>query len=242
MSLRNLVFPIATVVGLLAATPAAADPITFDNTDIGVDYTIDFNGFSGDSSNVVDGLGAQLILTLTSIVDGVYSFAYSMTNTSGAPVTQSDVTSFSFNTDPSLVGAESTGYYGNAVLNGGYPNGIGTVDVCFEADGNNSCQGGIANLFIGDTGTGTLTLDFGGALSSLTLSDFYVRYQQVAGVDGVGSASGEQTSSSGGGSSSGGTDIPEPSMVLLFGLAAAMIFAGTRRRRSEDSEEALSIA
>lgn len=238
MSLRNLVFPIATAVGLLAATPAAADPITFDNADIGVDYTIDFNGFS--DGGVVDGLTSELVLTLTSIVDNVYTFAYEMTNTSTDPV-DGRVSSFSFDTDPDITGASSDGYYGNAVVGGSYPNGIGTVDVCFEADSNDNCAGGSGGLFSGESGSGSITLTFANAISSLTLSDFYVRYQSVSGAGDVTSASGEQTSS-GGGSSSGGTDIPEPSMILLFGLAAAMIFVGTRRRRNEESEDALSVA
>ena len=78
------------------------------------------------------------------------------------------------------------------------------------------------------TGTGTLSLSFDSALSSLTLDDFFVRYQSVTGAGDITSASGSQVSTS----TSSGNEVPEPNMMILFGLAALMIFAGTRRRRA----------
>lgn len=245
MKLTKIVFPIATSLGLLAATPAAAEPIEFDNTDIGVDYTIDFNAFT--DGGVINDLTSQLILTLTSIVGGTYNFDYSIINTTDpADTVDGRVSGFAFNTDPTLASASVNGTYSNVGYSGNYPNGINTVDVCFKATGGAGCAGGgSAGPFAGESGGGTLSLNFGGAISTLTLSDFYVRYQSITGVDGVGSASGEQTTSgntTSGNTTSGGTEVPEPSMVLLFGLAAGMIFAGTRRRRTEESEDALAIA
>lgn len=248
MKLTKIVFPIATSLGLLAATPAAAEPIEFDNSDINVDYTIDFNAFTGDG--VINDLTSQLILTLTSIVGGTYNFDYSIINTTDpADTVDGRVSGFAFNTDPTLASASVNGTYTKVGYDANYPNGIGNVDVCFKDSGSaNSCAGGgSAGPFAGQSGGGTLSLNFGGAVSTLTLSDFYVRYQSVTGAgigsDGkpIGSASGEQVTSSGN-TTSGGTDVPEPSMVLLFGLAAGMIFAGTRRRRTEESEDALAIA
>jgi hypothetical protein len=79
---------------------------------------------------------------------------------------------------------------------------------------------------MGDSGTGSFTLNFSQPVSSLTLSDFYVRYQSISGAGGITSASGSGSLTS---TSSGGT-VPEPGMLGLMagGLAAIALL---RRRR-----------
>lgn len=228
MNMRGLITSVAAGFSLLFAAPAAADPILLSDTNVGESFTIDFNGFV-DGGVIVDGLGAQLTLTLTSIVGDVYNFAYSMTNTSDTDGgVDARVSSFSFNTDPDISGATSTGTYNFTNTDSNYPNQIGTVDVCFQAANTGSCAGNRGGVYGGDTGTGTLSLSFDSALSSLTLDDFFVRYQSVTGAGDITSASGSQVSTS----TSSGNEVPEPNMMILFGLAALMIFAGTRRRRA----------
>ena len=232
MNIRSAIVTAAAGFGLLASTPVAAEPIMLDGGDVGSSYTIDFDGFV-DGDQTVDGLGAQLTLTLTSIIGNVYNFAYSLTNTTDSGVT-SRVSGFAFDTDPAIASASSTGTYDNAIVGGSYPNQVGSVDVCFHGGNSNSCSGGgNGGIFNGNTGTGTLALNFGSALSSLTLDDFFVRYQSITGAGDIGSASGRQVSTS----TSSGNDVPEPNMMLLFGLAALMVFAGTRRRRSAQELE-----
>ena len=229
MNFRSAIVTAAAGLGLLASTPVAAEPIMLDGGDVGSSYTIDFDGFvNGDQT--VDGLGAQLTLTLTSIIGNVYNFAYSLTNTTDPSTgVDSRVSGFAFNTDPAIAGATSTGTYNNAIVGGTYPNQVGSVDVCFQGSKSSSCSGGgSGGVFTGDTGTGTLSLNFDQALSSLTLDDFFVRYQSITGAGDITSASGRQVTTS----TSSGNDVPEPNMMLLFGLAALMVFAGTRRRRS----------
>ncbi|WP_100258888.1 cistern family PEP-CTERM protein [Qipengyuania seohaensis] len=227
MNTRNLVFSAVAGLGLLASTPAAAEPILLDANEVGESFTIDFDGFvNGDVT--VDGLSSQLILTLTSIVGNVYNFDYSMANTSDTDAgVDSLVSSFAFNTDPEISGATSTGTYNFTNTDSNYPNQIGTVDVCFQAANTGSCAGNRGGVAGGESGSGTLALSFDSALSSLTLDDFYVRYQSVSGAGAISSASGRQVTTS----TSSGNEVPEPNMMLLFGLAALMIFAGTRRRR-----------
>ena len=233
MNMRNLIASSITGLALLAATPAAAEPILLDGDDVGESFTLDFDGFT-DGDVTVDGLGAQLTLTLTSIVDNVYNFGYSLTNTTDtASGVDARVSSFAFNTDPEIVGAASTGTYNFTNTSSSYPNQVGTVDVCFQAAKTGSCAGNRGGVFGGETGTGTLSLSFASAISSLTLDDFFVRYQSVSGAGDVSSASGRTTSSS----SSGGTRVPAPNMMLLFGFAALFIFAGTRRRFSAAPED-----
>ncbi|MFA7586452.1 MAG: cistern family PEP-CTERM protein, partial [Novosphingobium sp.] len=124
----------------------------------------------------------------------------------------------------------ATGAFSFATLNSTYPNGIGAIDVCFKDARTGSCAGGgSGGLTIGQSGSGSFTLMFSQPVTSLTLSDFYVRYQSITGVNGVGSASGAGTVTSTGGST-GGTDVPEPGMIGLLGgglIALAML----RRRR-----------
>ena len=236
MNMRHAFVSVAAGLGLLAATPAAAEPILLDESHVGDSYTIDFDGFV-DGNVAVDGLGAKLTLTLSSIVGNVYNFAYSLTNTTDSGVT-SRVSGFAFDTDPAIASASSTGTYDNAIVGGSYPNQVGSVDVCFQGGNSKSCSGGgSGGVFNGDTGTGTLSLNFGSALSSLTLDDFFVRYQSITGAGDIGSASGRQITST-----SSGSDVPEPNMMILFGLAALMIFAGTRRRRSARQMEELAYA
>ena len=60
-------------------------------------------------------------------------------------------------------------------------------------------------------------------ITSLTLDNFFVRYQSITGAGDVTSASGSGTITTTS-SSSGGTPVPEPSMIVLFGMGAAAVF------------------
>ena len=218
----------ALTLGLAAASPAMAEPILFDADEIGEDYTITFDGFV-DGGPSLDGLSSQLVLTLTSILNGVYNFDYSLTNTGATDDSVSSrVSGFAFNTDPEIDGASSTGTYNFTNLDSNFPNGIGRVDVCFLGQRTGSCAGGgSGGVFDGETGSGTLSLDFGAtAPLALTLDDFFVRYQSITGLGDITSASGRQITSS-----SGGTEVPAPGMAGLLGLAVLGAFGLRRRKR-----------
>lgn len=213
---------------LFAAAPAMAEPITFSSANIGQSYTLTYDGFA--DGTTIDGLTSSTSFKLTGISGSEYSFDYSVANTSSAPITGSRLSGLAFNTDPNIASATSTGAFAYTTLNSNYPNGIGTVDVCFKDAQTGSCAGGAGGgLTIGQSGTGSFTLSFSQPISSLTLSDFFVRYQSITGTNNPpGSASGQGTLSSTS-TSSGGTAVPEPGMVALFasGLAGLVFF---RRR------------
>lgn len=228
---KNIVLGALAAITVTLATPALADPILLDASKLGESFTINYDGFS--DGTVIDNLTASTTFTLTGATDDTYTFDYIVNNTTDGGV-GSRISSFAFNTDPDIIGASSTGSYSFAVTDSSYPNGIGSVGVCFKGGDSNSCAGNQGGVTAGQTGTGSLSLSFNGPISSLTLDNFFVRYQSITGVDGVSSASGQQTASStsGGGTSTGGTPVPEPGMLGLF--AASLIGLGLMRRRRRD--------
>lgn len=227
---QRMVTGMVVAAGIGMASPAMAEPILLDGSSIGQSHTITFDGFV-DGGASLPGLSSQLTLTLSSIVNGIYNFNYALTNTGATGDSiSSRVSGFAFNTDPDIVGASSTGTYGFTNLDSNYPNGIGRVDVCFKGADTGSCAGGgSGGVFDGESGTGTLSLDFGSAISGLTLSDFFVRYQSIEGIPGVTSASGRQTGSSTS-TSSGGSEVPAPGMLVIFAMALLALVAPNRRR------------
>ena len=230
MSIRRTLAVATALATLTFASPAFADAITLDSGDIGQDFTLNYDGFA--DGQPIDNLSASTTFTLTGISGNNYTFDYSVTNTTGSPLT-SRVSSFAFNTDPNIVAASSTGAFAFTTLSSNYPNGIGTVDVCFKDASTGSCAGGgSGGLTAGQTGTGTFTLSFSQPVGSLTLSDFFDRYQSITGAGGVGSASGSGTISSTS-TSTGGTPVPEPGMLGLLGFG--LIGVGLARRRRQPS-------
>ncbi len=230
MRATNFLASMTACAALAIASPALADSITLGSGDIGSSFKLDYNGFA--DGNTISGLTGSSTFTLTGVSGNNYTFDYSVANTSAAPVTGSRLSSFAFNTDPNISSATSTGAFAYTTLSSNYPNGIGTVDVCFKDASTGSCAGGgSGGLDLGQTGTGSFTLSFSSPVSALTLSDFYVRYQSIAGVPGISSASGSGTMNSTSGGSTGGTPVPEPGMLGLLG-AGLLGLAIARRRPS----------
>ncbi|MDT0507870.1 cistern family PEP-CTERM protein [Novosphingobium sp. MMS21-SN21R] len=230
MNALKMLTGIAATATLAFAAPAFADSITLGSGDIGSSFSLNYDGFSGGTA--ISGLTGSTTFTLTGVSGNDYSFDYSVANTSSAPVTDSRISSFAFNTDPTISSATSTGAFAYTTLSSNYPNGIGTVDVCFKDAQTGSCAGGASGgLTLGQSGTGSFTLSFSAPVSALTLSDFYVRYQSITGVPGISSASGAGTMTTTSGGSTGGTPVPEPGMLGLLG-ASLLGLAMARRRKA----------
>lgn len=223
---RSLSLAAAGAAALCSST-AFADAITLDSSKVGQTVTLSYNGMADGST--ITGLTGTTTLKLTGITGTSYNFDYSVANTTSDPV-DSRISSFGFDTNPDISGATSTGTYNTAVIEGQVPSPFNSVDVCFKAGGSNSCSGS-GGVLDGQTGSGTLSLNFASAPSSLTLSDFFVRYQSITGAGSVTSATGAGTITSSGstGGSTGGTPVPEPGMIGLFGLG--LIGLALLRRR-----------
>ena len=226
MNLTRTLAPIFAVACLAIAAPAMADPITLDASSLGNSYTFNYNGFS--DGTVISGLTSSTTFKLTAVSPTSYTFDYSVANTTSSPLT-SRLSGFAFNTDPNIASATSTGAFAYTTLNSNYPNGIGTVDVCFKDASTGACAGGgSGGQAQGTTGTGSFTLNFAQPLTSLTLDDFFVRYQSITGAGNVTSASGAVTTST----SSGGTPVPEPGVLGMMAGALGIVALLRRRRKA----------
>ena len=217
---------------LTGALAAQAAPLTITSS---TNVVLDFNGFSGNSSGIINGLSGQVQLsgfaftntTVDSQAATKVTFNYMVTNDAGAPVLSSRISNFAFNTSPTVRATtlnQVTGVYDTVVRNANQPNGIGTVEVCFT---DVSCPGGgSGGVAQGQSRGGTATLYFAGSgRTSFVLDNAYVRYQSILiDCDGcweecVTSASGAWVDSS----------VPEPSTYAMF-LAGGAALAIARRK------------
>lgn len=180
--------------------------------------------FNGNSEGVnYTGLTSSLTLTFVSAVNGLYTFSYSLANTSTSPISSARLNAFGFNTDPNVVMNGASIIDGSILTSVKYntnvPNGVGNVELCFTT--NNCAGGGSTGVNIGDAAaTGSFSLNFGNTnLETLTLSNFAVRYQALS--VGSGSGTGQVVT----------TAVPEPGTWALMLVGFGAIGFAMRRRR-----------
>ena len=214
----------ALAIGLTLGTPGSASAVVFATA--GDSSTIDFTGFV-DGSLDLD-LDADLTLTLISVTGSTdYNFSYSLENNSSGDDLLSRLTAFGFNVDPNFDDATVSGEF-DQWASGNVPENLDDVEFCASDNTNNCSGGGSGGVFVGETGTGLLTLSFLVApVGGIDLTNFYVRYQSLAN-GGSGAGNGTPCTDCGGG---GGNEVPEPAtwamMIMGFGGVGAMM----RRRR-----------
>jgi len=213
----------ASIAALGISAPASAQlvdngdgTLTVSGAGTGGTAVINFDGNSGGA--FIPGLTAQLSLTFTGLTGNDYAFSYILSNTSSIT---SRVSGFAFDVAPDAIGGDADGLFSDVIVGGAFPNGVGDVDVCLNNNGS-SCQGGGGSgVLNGASGNGTFTLDFGAsAPATITLSDFFVRYQSLQ--VGTGSGTGSQT-----------PPVPEPATwaMMLIGFGATGVAMRRRRRK-----------
>jgi hypothetical protein len=218
--MRGLAFAGAlSAFAALVSAPAQAAYLFDENGD---SAEIVFDGFTGSPTNTIPGLSASLRLTLlTGAQTRGYLFSYVLQNTSTVGGPDSRVSGFAFDSNPDVRLVATLGEFSNMMLDGSYPNGIGDVEVCLT--GSKACQGGGGlGATHGNPASGLFLLGFGSAAPSVTLSDFFVRYQSLSGLNRVTSASGQEVT----------TAVPEPGtwLMMIFGLGAIGVAMRKRAR------------
>lgn len=236
---RSILTALAGISALAMAVPGSAAVIVDGvNYNSGQSFQIFFNGFDGGGPET--GLNATLTLTFNGVDgNGDYLFTYALSNDSNIAFQPfAELGSFGFNSDPNpnLAGSSTISTnpapppppspnYTDDALTGVSSGNIANnrlVDFCITAGPNcNGTSSGGPDL--GETVNGTFVLAFLGAdPGNVTLDNFHVRWQST-GLDGQGSATGEQI-----------PGVPEPGTwaLMLMGFAGAG-FALRRRRRSE---------
>src|SRR5919112_279384 len=122
--MRNVALGAPMLAVAAFAAPASAQTVTAGGG-TNQDFTVSFNGFT-DTVNPVPGLTAFVTLdfqgALVGAASSTYLFNYTVQNTSTAPVVQSRVSGFGFDTDPTVNvgGSSATGVY-NVVSSGNVP-------------------------------------------------------------------------------------------------------------------------
>jgi hypothetical protein len=205
---------------ILAAISSPATSMVVSS--VGERFSIDFNGVV--ERYEIDGLTAMADFELTNIrSDGAsgqeWLFSVTLSNTSGGNVDASRVSLLGFNTEPGLNISESlsTGLFDTTRGNKNVPQ-YGKVDICFQGGTGSCAGGGGGGTGLGDTGQFDIALNFDSAFDALTLTDFVIRYQSIAGVNAGTSGTGF------------GREVPLPATAWLFG-SALLGLAGIKRKK-----------
>ncbi|MGP1385343.1 MAG: cistern family PEP-CTERM protein [Thainema sp.] len=188
----------------------------------------------------VEGLNATANFALKAFVaaqDGqrdYIDFDITLTNWSNSDIWDSArLSGLAFAIDPDAVAATSNGTFDNAIINGNYPEGYRTVDVCYT-DGN-ACPGGRnGGVSLGDTGSFYTRIFFDdGALGEsvrVRMDQFLVRWQSL-----TSNADGRYGDTYKGASGVGTGQVPTP--ALIPSILGAGIAAFRKKRQEKKLQE-----
>lgn len=220
--MRKTLYMIGAVSALAISTSAQAAVIINASDAVGTEYIIDFTGQVKGAP--APALSSLLTLTFNGTSNGgnSYNFSYSLLNDS---TVGANLRSFGFDVSGgNFTGATSTGFFNNVGYNNNFPEGMGTLDVCFRSNGNGNCTGGQGGTPQNGVGTGTFALNFSDLPSNIALDNITTRYQSInPTINGGNSGIGIGTPVTGA--------VPEPSSWALMILGFGTVGMAMRRRK-----------
>lgn len=229
--MRSLKTTAIAVMMVASMAIPALGAVIINSANTGTSFTVDYVGqVGGNTTPQVSALGT---FTFNSVSNGglTYNFSYSFVNDS---TVTSRLSGFAFNTSPNPTGATVTGAFNSAYATGGnYPEGYGSVDVCFTDGGGSCAGGGSGGFYNGPTpGVGTFALTFAQVMASVSFDNFVTRFQSINGVPGGSSGIGiGSLVQSGGGQP---ITAPEPGtwLMMLGGFGLVGFAMRSRKRRA----------
>ncbi len=228
---------VGAVLLAMSAVPGQS-AVLIDSSNVGYNFVIDYAGKAGGAStDLISGLAN---FTFTGVSNGgkTFNFSYSVTNDSSV---SSRLTAWGLDvTNGTVTSGSSTGAFASANLNNNFPEGIGKVEICFEADSNGNCTGGSGGLTKGQNGTGTFALNFANSMATLSFDNFAARFQSInPTVNGSSSGVGVGALASGGGGSPITAPEPETWTMMLIGFGLVGFALRGRRQRHRIAPQAL---
>lgn len=200
--------------------------------DVGQSFEVTFDG--NVERGTVDGLSSWAQFTLTSLSSTEYGteveFDIDLSNTSSI---DSRTSALGFDIDNATI--ESLAIYPNELFenghtNGSFPNGFGSIEVCFT-DGNN-CQGGQnGGLTTGESGQLSAKLTLSESVQTFAMSNFGVRYQSISDGEQLSGASGTGRGMPASTKPARPTSIPEPSTATGIFLLGLGFLGGAKKKR-----------
>lgn len=211
---------------LMISAHTTANAVMIDT--IGDAFTIQFNGRIEEM--VQPGLSAQAHFKVTDFAHKadidrtLLELAVDLKNTSSSPITASRVSILGFDTS-GIIDFELSSVEGVFdFVSSGQMSDIGKLNLCFkDTDGENCSGGASGGVDIGAPRRFVAELFFEGNITSISLDNFGVRYQDI-----VGGTVGDGDSGTG-----VGTVVPLPAAVWLFGSGLLALF-GLRRFKLGD--------
>ena len=228
--MNKLICALAAPAIVLAAPAFAAVTVPYDPSfaltagDVGSTFSMGFNGIVDGS--VMPKLAANATFTLLSKAGDTWNFQVDFDNDLLGSV-DGRISTFGLNSDPNIANAiAGAGPFNKAVTtNVNYPQTSTDLEFCFTA-GPNCSGGGGGGILANTTGSQLFSLIYAPGTSSITLSNFVIRWQSLPnGGSGIGTAGDpyDPVDPFGG--------IPEPSSWAMLIAGFGLVGAVARRRK-----------